>query len=237
MSGGGKPLKTKVLPHSLNCLPGTECIPIFHITHVENLARILDHHALVSHNGCRHGGIEYRRIGDASLKDTRSSFPVRVPPYGCLGDYVPFYLGPRSPMQYRIHQRSVAGYEGTEHDVIFLVSSLESLRRCGRPCVHTDGQANAHRTRHVEGLEEVAATVDWTVIRGKWWHNTDQYPDRQRRRSAEVLVHRRCPLSVIEGIAVANNTVVKRVASVLEARQVALPTVERPGWYYGEAPR
>ena len=235
MSGSGKPLKEKTPPRSLSVLPGTECVPVFHITHVDNLETILRHEGLFSHNDCSRLGVQYRRIGDASLKDTRSSFPVQVPPHGCLGDYVPFYLGPRSPMQFRIHRKSVAGYDGTEQDVIFLVSTVTNLRKCGFSCFHTDGQANANRTKHIQGLDEVKSTVDWTVIRGKWWLSTDQDPDRQRRRSAEVLVHKTCPFLFIEGIAAANNTMVKRVATMLDTMNVVRPVVERPGWYYGGA--
>lgn len=128
MSGWERPPKSEPQPRSLTCRPGTECIPIFHITHVENLARILGQGGLVSHNDCITKGLTYRRIGDADLKRTRSAFRVRVPPHGFLGDYVPFYLAPLSPMQWRIHCRSVAGYDGTQHDVIYLVSSIETLR-------------------------------------------------------------------------------------------------------------
>lgn len=171
------------------CQPGTECIPVFHITHVENLAPILEQGGLASHKGCIRQGLTYRRIGNAALKDTRSAFRVRVPPHGFLGDYVPFYLGPLSPMQYRIHCKTVAGYDGTEHDIVSLVSSVEVLRRERFAFVHTDGQANAAFTKHVAGLDEIASTVDWLVIRGRYWNNTDAYPDRMRRRLAEVLVH------------------------------------------------
>ena len=102
-------------------------------------------------------------------------------------------------MQYRIHCKTVAGYDGTEHDIVYLVSSVDTLRRDQFACVHTDGQANAAFTKHVRGLDDIASTVDWGVIRGKYWNNTAAHPDRMRKRSAEVLIRDFCPLQSLRG--------------------------------------
>jgi hypothetical protein len=232
MSGRERPLRAKSVPRSLMCQPGTECVPIFHITHVENLGPILNK-GLVSHNECVSKGVRYHRIGDADIKETRSSFPVRAQPFGFLGDYVPFYLGPRSPMQYRIHMKSVAGYDGSELEVIFLVSSVETLLRQPLTCVHTNGQANARFTQHFQGLEGIEANVEWEVIRGKYWHSTAQYPDRMRKRLAEVLVHKSFPFDAVEGIAVANEAMAQRVNKVLISNATTCPVMQKPAWYYG----
>jgi hypothetical protein len=140
-------------------------------------------------------------------------------------------------MLFRIHSRNVVGYDGTEHDIVYLVSSVDTLRREGFACVHTDGQANARFTNHVQGLDEIASTVDWSVIRGKMWNNTAAQPDRMRRRSAEVLVRDFVPFSVIEGIAVPNASMAQRVHKVLKSFTLNRPVVEKPGWYYGRAPQ
>ena len=63
----------------LHLRAGHRVIPVFHITHIDNLTAILTQGGLASHNECVSQGVTYRRIGDAALKDTRSTFLVRVP--------------------------------------------------------------------------------------------------------------------------------------------------------------
>lgn len=71
---------------------------IYRITHLDNLLATLQQGIF-----CRnHPTATYRNICDASLTDRRNRITVPLPLGGFLNDYVPFYLGPRSPMLYRI---------------------------------------------------------------------------------------------------------------------------------------
>lgn len=45
-----------------------------------------------------------------------------LPPGGFLNDYVPFYLGPRSPMLYRISRHQ------PQFEIIYLLNNSERLR-------------------------------------------------------------------------------------------------------------
>ena len=35
--------------------------------------------------------------------------------------------------------------------------------------------------------------VDWKIMKSKYWNDTDEDPDRKRRRRAEYLVHQLFP--------------------------------------------
>ena len=78
---------------------------IYHIVHVDNLASIVG-------DGClwpdavmvkRQGAAV---IGNNEIKADRLVLPVQCNPGTCVGDYVPFYLCPRSVMLYVISRRN-----------------------------------------------------------------------------------------------------------------------------------
>jgi hypothetical protein len=78
---------------------------IYHIVHVDNLASIVA-------DGClwpdavmvkRQGGAV---IGNNEIKADRLRLPVDCHAGTCVGDYVPFYLCPRSVMLYVISKRN-----------------------------------------------------------------------------------------------------------------------------------
>ncbi len=77
---------------------------IYRITHLDNLLATLQH-GIFCRNQPTAATAIYRNTGDASLTDRRNRIAVPLPPGGFLNDYVPFYLGPRSPMLYAISHR------------------------------------------------------------------------------------------------------------------------------------
>jgi len=221
------------MPACLTCLPGEAPIPVYHITHLENLAGIMRDGALLPDNLCAAFGIIYQRIGQFEIKEKRRSFLVKVEPYGCIGDYVPFYVAPRSPMLYKINKGSVVGYNGGQDNIIYIVSSLNSIYNAGFAVVFTDGQANHMHTTHFNDPRLIGAKIDWAVMRAKIWKDTESDPQRKRKRQAEVLVHGRFPWELVEGIAARTDMVAARVEAVLKgAGRRAPPVVTRPGWYY-----
>src|SRR3990172_2291633 len=98
---------------------------IFRITHIENVAWILE-------NGlhCRSSGVrdpDYREIGNPDLISKRAHREVPIPPGGTLSDYIPFYFTPFSPMMLNIK----TGYSGMKQtpmpDIVIFGSSLRVL--------------------------------------------------------------------------------------------------------------
>ncbi|MBI4470499.1 MAG: DUF4433 domain-containing protein [Acidobacteria bacterium] len=79
---------------------------IFRITHIDNVPWLPE-------NGvhCRSSANfdpNYKVIGNPDLIAKRLHRVVPIPPGGTLGDYVPFYFTPSSPMLYNIK----TGYQG-----------------------------------------------------------------------------------------------------------------------------
>jgi hypothetical protein len=68
---------------------------VFHITHVENLARILGEGQMTAKNLQNPRG--HLSIASEEVQDRRAKIRVPVAPGGSLHDYVPFYFAPRSP--------------------------------------------------------------------------------------------------------------------------------------------
>ena len=66
---------------------------IYHITHVTNLASILERGGLLCDRSCDEANVQ--QIGYAHIKQRRMARVVALAPQGTLGDYVPFYFAPR----------------------------------------------------------------------------------------------------------------------------------------------
>ena len=83
-------------------------IRLYHITHVDNLAGIIDEGGVWSDNDVAKRAPGRVRIGYSRLKEIRSRTPVgSVSPGAFVSDYVPFYFAPRSPMLYVIYKHGV----------------------------------------------------------------------------------------------------------------------------------
>jgi ssDNA thymidine ADP-ribosyltransferase, DarT len=97
-------------------------IPIYHITHIDNLESILSEGGLLAYNVMLETQTNYTNIAYENIQDRRAT--IRVPCGGCgvLHDYVPFYFAPRSPMLYTINRGNVKSYTQGQSTVIHLVS-------------------------------------------------------------------------------------------------------------------
>lgn len=84
---------------------------IFHITHVKNLAGIIEAGFLFSDSACRAGSAKPVNIGYSHIKDRRLKRKVPCAAKGTLGDYVPFNFCPRSVMLYVV-SRGHDDYQG-----------------------------------------------------------------------------------------------------------------------------
>ena len=77
--------------------PDLDKIWIFRITHIDNLRYALLKGLFSYQHAC--ADPNYINIGDSNLIQQRHDHLVKInPPNGHLGDYVPFYFGPLSPM-------------------------------------------------------------------------------------------------------------------------------------------
>ncbi len=204
---------------------------LFHFTHIDNLASIVAE-GLLCDSQVAVGNSEIVEVAHTHIKERRRRRQVDVEPGGCVADYAPFYLAARSPMLYAIHKGSVAGYLGGQDEVVYLVSTVERLGALGLPFVFTDRNAVLQFARFFDDAAEMESVIDWKVMEGRRFDNTDTQIDRKERRMAEVLVHQRCPWDAITEVAVRTRDRLGEVSSLLATLDVSTPVSARPGWYF-----
>lgn len=203
---------------------------IYHITHFSNLVGITAAGRIVCDRAAQR--MDCVRIGYPHIKARRLSRPVPLPPGGFVGDYVPFYFAPRSPMLFVITKGSVPGYLGGQSQVVHLVSNAEEVDAAGCDWVFTDGHAAMSPLTSFYNDFADLIKIDWAVMSSKYWHDTDTHPDRERRRQAEFLIHDSFPWGLVSKIAVRNQETAENVHKIIE-NVIHRPTIAiETGWYY-----
>jgi hypothetical protein len=210
---------------------------VHHFTHIDNVPAILREGSLLADAELTDGRLA-TDVGDQGIKDARRRRPVPLEPGGVVADYVPFYFAPRSPMLYRIacdSRDAVPGRYGDGEDpLVYLVSSVGRIATSGARWVATDGNAAAVLTRFTASVDDLGEFVDWDVMDARIWADDLDDLDRQRRRMAELLVHRRLPLSTLWGFATRTEQRRQQLLGILTAAGRTDDYVAvRPGWYYG----
>ncbi len=202
---------------------------LYHITHGENLSSIIDHGGLICCNGL--ADLDVTSIAYEGIQNRRAHWPVTCGPKGVLHDYVPFYFAARSPMLYAIHKGQVDG-AADQRAILHLVTSVGEIQKHDCEFVFTDGHAIIALSEYFEQVDELQEHVDWDLMKSKWWSDTDQDPDRKRRRQAEFLIHRRVPWTCVTEIAVSDKHIADRVREIIEPAQHKPDVHVRRQWYY-----
>jgi len=116
------------------------------MTHVENIHHILENG--ITHQTSVNSNKAYVSIGYHSLISKRESF---VLPNGKrLGNYIPFYFGPRMPMLYVI----MLGANSIKYnikpvlseDIVYCITSVEQILNHGLRFIFSDGHAVSELT-------------------------------------------------------------------------------------------
>jgi hypothetical protein len=197
---------------------------ILRFTHFENLRTILSRRAMHAPNHMPQDGLPMRLTHDVAIQSARATRQITKGPGGTIHDYVPFYFGPWSPMMLNLHTGKVAGYTEGQRPLIYLVSTAQQVIQAGQGFVFTNGQALSHLSEQFDDLADLEQ-IDWALVREKYWRNTAEDPDRQRRKQAEFLVHRACPWELIRAIAVYDEEMKQTVEQTLSAFD---PECQRP---------
>ena len=165
----------------------------------------------------------YVSIGDRQVIGIRASRDVQG--YH-LNEYVPFYLGPRSPMLYVIQH----GYNGVirveAENIAYCVIRLDDLIRDNVECIFTDGHAlsaftSFYQKNMLPRIDEIVKYED--VFSSQW--NIEEDLDLKRRKEAELLVKQDLPAQYVRGYVVYDETAKQRLIStgVTPEKIVAVP--------------
>ncbi|WP_159460476.1 DUF4433 domain-containing protein [Lentzea albidocapillata] len=187
---------------------------ILHFTDVANVPKIIAAGGIWPDNVMTNQSYAFRDCASADIKEARRTKPVPMPPYGCVGDYVPFYYAPRSPMMSAISKGGVPGYSDSRQ-LVYFASTVGAVCAAGLGWVCTDGNARTGLTRFFGTLEELESKIDWSIMEERYWANTADDGDRKRRRMAEFLVHGFFPIGLVTGIATHNQGIMDSIEGFL----------------------
>lgn len=70
------------------------------------------------------------------------------------------------------------------------------------------------------------------IMNARYWRDTDEDPDRSRRRQAEFLVHQYFPWSLITEVGVMDANISTKVQRELAEVGWSTRVYVRPDWYY-----
>jgi hypothetical protein len=206
-------------------------IAIYHITHIRNLTGIVARGCLLCDSQRRAENIDAVSIAYDHLKSRRAETSVRVCQGGTLEDYVPLYFAPRSPMLFAIHKGRVPSMRDGQDKVIYLVTSAEAVRDAGLAFAFTDGHAVMRVSAQYDDLA-CLSEIDWDIMEKRYWADTNEDPDRSRRRQAEFLVYGELPWDLVSEVAVASSSMREQVGRILTGATHRSNVAVRPSWYY-----
>lgn len=197
----------------------------FRITHIDNIPHIIKY-GLVKAESPLHDE-NFVTIGDRQIIGLRGGMDVKG--YR-IGDYIPFYLGPRSPMLYVIQH----GYNGVRRvepeNIVYCVIRLDDLVSNDIDCIFTDGHALSFLTSFYskEKLKSISSIINYDDVYSSQW-NSEEDLDLKRRKEAELLVKNDLPVQFIRGFAVYNNNAKVRLIGMGVAENMI---AVMPGYYF-----
>ena len=210
-------------------MPAPAQIWFFRITHLQNLPHILAHGLCPAASGVVDPN--FIAIGDTTLIQVRKEMTVPIEPGGAFSEYVPFYLGARSPMLYQIWK----GYEGVvkvpQSDIVYIAVSLECVQGKGLSFVFTDGHARTKVTRFYNDPADFAH-LDWETIQAVNWNNTEEDPDRKRKKQAELMVKGIVSPDCFGYLLTFDAASNKRVTQMVSDSGLSIPVRTKQDFYY-----
>ena len=209
---------------------------IFHITHVDNLASIIEERCLLSDRRLVDTHEDRVVIGMDHIKKRRlEELPVHCHPNTFVGDYVPFYFCPRSPMLYMIRMKNnELKFQNGQERIVHLVTSLDDgIEASGeRPWAFSDGNAGARYTQFSNDINQLSSFINWNAVHVRKWSGLGVDPAIKDKKQAEFLVHDSFPWEVFRGIGVINESIRKEVEEILENADHKPKVLVKRDWYY-----
>ena len=197
---------------------------IYHITDVENLPGILaggglrSDAAMAQHNPAviGYGHIKQRRMTEIQVDCCGGRF---------VGEFVPFYFCPRSPMLFTVNKGATGLAPGCQRTIVHLVSTVAAGIGQNRPWSISDGNAGAFHAAFSADLTSLAG-LDWAAIRATQWQG------RTHQKSAEFLLADFFDWTGFQAVGCHNEETARLVQNML-VDTVHHPMVSvEPNWYY-----
>jgi hypothetical protein len=203
-------------------------IRVYHFTHLRNLEGIIEG-GLRSDAACRQEGLTQVEIGSSGIRERRLQLPVGdVGPGGCVGDYVPWYFGPRSPMMFTLSRNNYEYRDGFD-EVVYLVSSVPTIVALEGEWIASDRNAALSLAEFTEDEDSLRDHISWDVIAARYW--TD-FADGADLRAAEFLVYESVPWEAVEAIVTKTEETRAQVEAMVAGLDHSPPVTVRGQWYF-----
>ncbi len=179
----------------------------FRITHIDNIPYIEKYGITRADSPLRDPN--YVNIGDSDVIKKRASRNIKN--YR-LNEYIPFYLGPRSPMLYVIQH----GYNGVlqvnAELIVYCVIRLADLIDGDKEYIFSDGHALSALTKFYrkDQLPQIDDIVNYDDVYCPHW-NLETDLDLKRRKEAELLIKEDIEPQLVCGYVVYNETARQRL--------------------------
>lgn len=206
---------------------------IYHITHVDNISRIVESGKVWSDAKRLELTLNSENIGMNGIKERRLTLPVTCHPGTTVGQYVPFYLCPRSVMLYIIHQANHPdlAYRGGQVPIVHLVmdvhKTIEWATENRKKWAFSDRNAGAYLADFYSRIEDMV-NINWPAVESRDFKESQVKEGKQ----AEFLLHDYIPWNLVEKIGVYNTEIQNKVTkSLVEVEHKPVISIEKL-WYF-----
>lgn len=207
---------------------------IYHITHLSNLSQILGQGRIWSDAKRIDLQVNCQLVGMSKIKRRRlETLPVKTYPDTTVGQYVPFYLCPRSIMLFILHcsDHPDLTYRDGQTPIVHLAADLrntvEWARQNRKRWAFTTGNAGTAYTDFYSNLDDLGR-IDWSAVAATNWRD----PAVQECKQAEFLVHESFPWQLVERIGVIDKRMKLQVDAILKPATYQPPVSVETTWYY-----
>jgi len=206
---------------------------IYHITHVNNLARIIESGMIWSDAKRLEHAFECETIGMSGIKQRRMELPVTCYPDTMVGEYVPFYFCPRSVMLYILYAKNhpELTYRGGQLPIVHLEIDMHTAIAWadanGRKWAFSERNAGTYYTNFHTGTDELG-TINWNAVAARDFRDSEIKDGKQ----AEFLLYESMPWHLVERIGVHNTTVSRQVADILSEETPSPVILVERSWYF-----
>lgn len=199
---------------------------LYHITDIGNIAEIARQGGLFSDGAMRRSGHKPQEIGYSHIKDRRlTSYRVPCVESKFVGEFVPFYYCPRSPMLFTINKGNTGLPAGNQKQILHLVTNVDYALQTKRRWAISDGNAGADHALFSNDLASLDG-LDWDLI------GSDSWGGKTHRKMAEFLVEDYFPWSHIHHIGCYNAAAVQSVELMLKNFEHRPKVAIHQNWYY-----
>ena len=207
---------------------------IYHITHIDNLDKILCDEVLWSDAKRLELDLECEIVGMSEIKRRRlEEHEVKCHSGTMVGEYVPFYFCPRSIMLYILHMGNHPdiSYRGGQCPILHLQADLEMVIQWANindiRWAFSDINAGNFVAQFYDDLSKLNDVINWSAVEATDWRDVAI----QEYKQAEFLIFESFPLELVEKIGVCNHHIRDQVIEKLGNRASLEVSIERD-WYY-----